>query len=215
MFLQNVKSGTKFTIVFEDKKRFQAEYLGDLVHVNFRVLSPEIAENIEQYKNAKVTVELFLHDLNYEFTGQILGLKQGMKDVVNCKAASLFKEVHRRVNTRINVNLKVKVYDYSDDPKKLHRGEFICEAVSEDLSKGGVRVWADYDLDAPLNTIFTLEISMPLGTSHILSAKLVRNQQNTASRAYNYDYGFIFLSQDKDRQEKLILDIVESRMRKM
>lgn len=212
MYLPNLKEGTKFTVVFEDGKEYKAEYTGDIINVTFLIRGPEIAENIEQYKETDAKIRFFLRDENYEFTCKVIGLKRDKNDIVICKATSLFKEIVRRADTRINVNLKVKVYEYDESSRNLHMGQFVCEGMSEDISKGGIRLWSDYNLKMPTNSMFTLEIPMFRGLPYVFPARLVRSQRNTAIRAYDYDYGFVFETNMKDQQEKLILDIMQTWM---
>ena len=201
--LWEIQEGTRLTIIFEGEKKYQAEYLGNVDHVNFNILSSEIANDIEQYKNATATVFFFGVDDNYTFTSQIVRVIPGKNDAISCKVISFFTKVPRRADTRVNINLKVKIY-----PNDKSDGSTYYEAMSSDISKGGIRLWSDHNLNAPMDSRFSLEVTGPLGSSYVFPAKLIRTQKNHATLSYEYDYGFTFSSEINERYERLILDII-------
>ena len=221
MYLPEIQNGTKFTVIFEDGNELQAEYVGNINHSHYNIISPEISENIEQYKNAAVTIHFDMRDKKYVFTSQVVGLKSKQDSNVNLKVTSFFKEAPLRTSIRINISLKVTIFTLMGSIESPFPGQFLCEALSDDISKNGIRILSDFNLDAPLDSVFMLKISLPLGpsyvfpnklapgSSYVFPAKLVRSLRSTFGQAYGYDYGFTFLSNEQSQQEKLILDLLQ------
>ena len=211
MHLSEIQGGKLFTIVFEDESEIEAEYRGRVTHINFSVFSPEIAHDINIYKGSKITIRFFDQGINYSFTSEIEGLNRGQSNTINCKATSMLKETPRRLDTRIKISLKVKVYTYEGSSVGFRAGQFICEALSDDISRGGICLFSDHYLDSPPGSMFVLELSLPRISSYMLPAKMMRSQNNFYVRAYNYEYGFAFC-ESQDQQHKLILDVMQARM---
>ena len=212
MNLLEVREKTVLKVVFEGRAEIQAEFHDAITPINFSIFCPEIAQDIERYKGTAFTIKFFAWNSNQYFTGKIAGVKPGNNDIVSCIATSLIEELSNRANIRISVSVKVKVHTYVESAKN-HLGQLLCEGTSDDISKGGIRFWSDYYLDMPFNTMFTLEL-LPLPSSdYIFPAKMIRRQQNTSTRTYNYDYGFVFLPQFEEQKEKLILDIMQTGIR--
>ena len=212
MNLMEIRNGTILTITFEDGSEFQAEFDESISPINFYIISPEIVQNIEQHKGATVKFNFNAWNTNYTFTGKITGIRPGHNNIISCTATSFIKKLTLRADVRIQIRVKVKIYTYAESGASSHLGRFLCEATSEDISRGGIRIWLDQLLDMPPDNMFTLEISPFLSSSYVLPAKIVRCQQNTSTRIYNYDYGFVFPPHLKEQREKLILDIVQSGM---
>lgn len=211
MYLPDIQSGTRLTVAFEDKSELTAEFLNQVDHIRFLIHSPNIAKNIDLYKGSSVSIKFFSRNVNYSFTSKITGLEPGKDDTVKCFATSLFEEISLRADFRINTSLRAKVFssaDNADNTEGLSFGELICEAITADLSRTGVRLWSDSPINAPLQTVFVVELTLQRGNTCSLSAKIVRNQSNYSTRSYNFDYGFVFPADMHERAEKLILDII-------
>ena len=208
MYLPDIQSGTRLTITFEDKSELTANFLNSVDHIKFLIQNSDISENIDQYTGSSVSVKFFARDSNYTFTCKITGLETGKTDTIKCLATSLFKKISLRADFRINTSLKAKVFSYTDNEKGLQLGELICEARTADLSRTGVRLWSDTLINAPLQTMFVVELTLRHSNTCILTAKLVRSQSNHSIRSYNFDYGFVFPANMHERAEKLILDVI-------
>ena len=209
MHLSEIQEGKLLTMVLENESEYKVEFRGIVTPINFSIFSPQLAEDIKVCKGSMVNVKFFDRDINYTFTCKIAGLRQGQNNIISCNATSVLKETPRRADIRINIRLKVKIYAYENAPDGFRAGQFICEAVSDDVSKNGARIFSDHNLDAPIGSLFVLELSVPRMADYLLPAKMVRSQDNAFVRVYNYDYGFVFLD-SQDMQEKLILDVMQA-----
>ena len=108
----------------------------------------------------------------------------------------------------------MRIHAYTDDYTKMYSNGWLCDAVSDDMSKNGIRLFCDYAIDAPLETIFTLEFTLHSGTPYLVPARLVRNSPNITTRSYNYDIGFSFdFTGMEDKHERLLLDIIEHKIK--
>jgi len=216
MFLPEVRNGTTFNITLEDDTMLEAEYLGNVDHMNFCIRSMDIMKKIDDYVGKIFPIKFFASAGDFAFTAEVKGIntKIGRNDAVDLIIKSPFKEIPRRAEVRITMSVKVRVYHYIDDAKTMFIGETICEGMSDDLSRSGMRLWCDTELTKPLDSMYTLEFMIPHGSTFILPAKLKRNKSDAAVRAYNYEYGFLFdFSKLPDRKDKLVLDILQARMK--
>ena len=217
MYLSNINTGTVFSVTFDDGLELSCVFDGKIDHMSFYVQCYEIFSNIDFYVGLKPTFKFHVQDKYYTFTGEILGAgKNSMVDTVDVIIRTPIKEGTNRKEFRIETNMKVRIYDYSDDRQNRFAGEWICDAQSSDISKRGIRVFCDHKLISPMNNLFTLEFKLSRDGSYVVPAKLVRNQANKATRSYNYDLGFIFdFSDDPDRQDKLLMDLLYAKINKV
>ena len=217
MYLSDIDTGAQLTITFEDGRELIGVFEGIIDHMNFYVHCPEIFRDIDEFINKNPTIKFFAGENFYTFTAEIMGKserKNSMLDTVDILIKTAFKEGAQRKEFRMNVNMKVKIHSYVDSAKTLFLGDWICDALAEDISKSGIRLWADYKLDVPQATLFTLEFSLARDKSYFIPASLMRSQPNTATRSYNYDYGFVFdFSQIPEKQEQLLMDILVSKIK--
>ena len=218
MFIQEMKRGVPIVLTFGGGLEIMAEFDGSLDHRKFYVRSKEIAKNIENVANAPVEFKYHDSSVFYTFTGNIIGVSTfpGQRDVVEAIATSAIKEVPRRLDFRITISLRFKIHEFVGNRASMFMGEYLGDGVSDDISKTGVRVWSDYNLlDRPIETMFTLEVTLPYGSIYFIPSKLMRNQRNPDTRSYAYDYGFAFdFSYMPSSQDKLFVEILESKMRR-
>jgi len=217
VYIHQVQRGTEFKFTFDDGFEVDGLFDGNIDHMQFYIICPDISRRIEQYKEKEPEVAFTANESYYKFKAKLLGVsakKEAIHDSLEFRVITPFKEVQRREDFRIHIALKVRIHEYSDDYKKLYSKGWVCDALSEDVSKNGIRLWADYAVPAELGTLFTLEFSLKPGWIYMIPAVLNRLQPNTVTRSYNYDYGFIFdFSQMPDKQEKLLLDILEFKIK--
>ena len=218
MYLSNINTGTNFIVTFEDGRELTCVFDGKIDHISFYVQCYEIFANIDNYVGLIPTFRFDVQDKYYTFTGEILGrsVSKSMVDTIDIIIRTPIKEGTDRKEFRIETNMKVKIFEYSDDRQNRHAGDWICDAQSSDISKKGIRLFCDHKLIEPKDSLFTLEFKLTRDGTYAVPARLVRNVANTATRSYNYDYGFIFdFSNDPDKQEKLLMDLLYAKINKV
>jgi len=185
--------------------------------MNFYMLCPEIVRNIETLTDSKVSVKFNGGKSDYTFTAQIMGKSarsDALHETSDFKILTAFKELPRRESFRIEITLQVKIHHYEDDFRRLYTGDWICDAVSADVSKNGIRLWADHTLSEDLEAMYTLEFSLRTGWIYLIPARLSRHERNLVTRSYHYDYGFIFdFTNMPEKREKLFLDVMAAKLR--
>ena len=216
MYLSNVNTGTNFEITFEDGREFNSVFEGKIDHISFYIQCYDIFSNIEEFAGQTPMFKFHVQDKYYTFTGEILGRsssKQAMVDTVDVIIRTPFKEGTDRKEFRIETNMRVRIFDYSDDVQTRYAGDWICDAQSSDVSKKGIRLFCDHKLRSEYEDQFTLEFKFARDNSFTLPAKLVRTQSNTSTRSYNYDYGFIFdYSKNPELEEKFLMDLLYAKI---
>ena len=218
MYLSNINTGTNFTITFEDELEVPGIFEGKIDHMSFYMQCYDILSKIDTMIGQTPTFKFYVQDKYYTFTGEILGKSAGysMSETVDIVIRTPIKEGTDRKEFRFETNMKVRIFDYAEDAKNLHAGDWICDAQSSDVSKKGIRLFCDHKLPESNDSLYTLEFKLTREGSYIVPAKLVRNQPNTATRSYNYDYGFLFdFSNDPERQEKLLMDLLYAKINKI
>ena len=217
MYLSNINTGTSFEVTFDDGQELTCIFDGKIDHISFYVQCYDIFANIDSYVGKIPTFKFHVQEKYYTFTGEILGVsKYSMVDTVDVIIRTPIKEGTDRKEFRIETNMKVRIFDYSEDRQNRHAGDWICDAQSSDISKKGIRVFCDHKLIEPKDGLFTLEFKLTREGSYVVPAKLIRNQSNTATRSYNYDLGFLFdFSNDPDKQEKLLMDLLYAKINKV
>ena len=184
MYIHQVPRGTEFTFTFDDETQIEGTFDGNIDHMQFNILCPQISKNIDIYKDKQPTVEFLSGETYYNFKAKILGVsarKEAIHDSLEMVVVTPFKEAQRREEFKINIALKVRIHDYNDDFKKLYSSGWVCDALSDNVSKNGIRLWADYALDATVGTMFTLEFSLRTGWIYMIPARLTRSKPNTAT----------------------------------
>jgi len=218
MYLVDIGHGTEFTLIFEDEVEYTGIFDGRIDHMCFYIHCQDIFSKLEKFIDAKATMKFFAKDSFYTFTGQIIGKserKNPTLETLDVRIMSPFKPVDLgRTDFRINITFKIKIHSFVDDQKSLFLGDFICDSISNNVSKSGICIWADNDLNKNKGEMFTLVFSVFPEWTYFAPAKLVRCQQNQATRSYSFEYGFAFdFSATPERQEKLLMDILEAKIR--
>ncbi|MCL1863905.1 MAG: PilZ domain-containing protein [Defluviitaleaceae bacterium] len=217
MYIHQVPRGTTFTFTFDDGLEIDGIFDGNIDHLMYNIVCPEISQSIEKFIDKEPEVIFILSDMSYSFKSTILKIsdnKDAINDSIEFKCISPIKDEALRKNFRIKIDLRVRIHEYVDDFKKLYTNGWICDSLSDDISKRGIRLFSDYNLDAPVDTPFTLEFTLHTGTIYLIPATLKRSGPNTVTRSYHYDYGFVFDFKDmEEKQEKLILEILEYKIR--
>jgi len=217
MYLKEIVSGTEFEIVLNNGHTVIGTLDESIDHMNFYLHCPEILANIDKLAKTEATIKFAFKEKYYAFSAEILrksSRSSWNQETLDMTLKSPIKESSSGEELRIKIGIKIKIYNYVDNRENFFVGNRLFEATSEDLSKGGVRIWSDWPIDDPVGTMFTLELSSPLRVTYLIPAKLVRNQQNTTTRTYNYDYLFALdFSHNPDQQDKMIVDALEAKLR--
>jgi len=217
VYLHNLTRGMTLDITLPDGKEIRSAFDGIIDHMSFYVLCPEILKHIEELTNTQVMVKFFMGSSDYTFNAQILGKSlrtDALHETSDFKILTAFKETPRRENFRIDMQIKVKIHEYTEDYTKFYTGELLCDAVSVDVNKNGIRIFADYLLSKEPNAMYTLEFELRPGWRYLIPAKLLRNERNATTRSYAFDCVFLFDFTDMpEKREKLFLDIMEAKLR--
>ena len=217
LYIHQVPRGTKFKLYFDEFTEIEGTFDGNIDHLRFALFCPEISRHVEQFVEREAEVQFIISDHSYACRTRFERVKE-IKDAVNesleFRVITPIKATPLRSNFRITLKLKVQIHSYADDFKKMYSDGWLCDVVSADMSKQGIRVWGDYLIEAPIDTKFTLVFTLQSGSVYMIPSLLKRSQQNYETRSYNYDYGFIFdFSNIPEKQEKLLLEILEYKIK--
>jgi len=226
MFIQDIKRGVPIVITFtkeedkehkEDKTEILAEFDGSIDHKKFYIKSRDIAENISNYVDTEAEFKYFDNGIFYMFTGKFVGKSSlaGTSDmIVDVVALTLLREVPRRNDIRISIRAKIKVHEFDGNRANAFLGSYIGDGITDNISKSGIRIWSNSELNQTEMPIYTLEIDIPFGDVYYIPAKLIYSQLNTIAVRYKFDYGLsLDFTHLPNMQELLIKDVLEARMR--
>ena len=216
MYLHDIGSDQEFEITLHDGRVVYGNFEGKIDHMNFHMSCTEISKEIESLINTQTKMKFNVGASDYTFTAQIMQKserKSGLNESIHIKILTAFKEIPLRAEPRIALTTKIKSYAYVDDFKQKFAGEMICEGTTVDVSKNGIRIWADHCLPEIPDSLFTLEITLPPGRTHFIPMKLKRHKRNTETRSYAYDYGFVFdFTNVPEKKDMLFLNIMEAKL---
>lgn len=214
MYVRNIQPGTPFTVTLEENEaELEAIFEKSIDHIKFYINNAKLYESIGSIGNSFAKAR-FVHDnKNYTFRLQILN--KASLNIVECVAVSSFNETDRREYFRMNFSIKVTLRSYDTNQKNLFDGDMLCEGVSSDISKTGMRLLTDYNSKIPVNTNVVVEFSlMPYGSNYHIPARVVRNQDGTAVKTHLHGYGLAFdFTNCQDAQDKLLTQIMEAKVR--
>ena len=217
MYLHDISHGTTFNVIFDDGRKITGEFAGRIDHINFYFNLSNDFEQVDASIGELVKIECKLKEDYCSFTAEILAKNirnPGAKHIFSMVIKSPIKIVPRRESHRIDLKMTVKVHSFTSDRKLLFTQDILCESVTEDISKGGARIWTDYDLSSFSEGLFILEFSQPLRGSYYIPSKLVRSNPNSATLVYDYDLGFAFdFSDGNESQDRFIVDVVETKLK--
>ena len=196
------------TVILGDGTEIQALYIDYEDHVRFCLDSAELFAMTDELRSSRLTMRFFQHGTDHEFNAELtrsLKSEEQLKHPVEFRALSGIKEVSKRESLRISHSVKVSVW---------RNGVYKGEGLSNDLSKSGMCLWSDSELDEEIGTEFILEftLSFALGSVFKIPAKLMRSQPNSSTRSYRNEFGFLFAFRDTKEQDKLIYGMLETRL---
>ena len=219
MRLVQIQTGTPLTIYAGDERDIvlRARFIDNMSDSVFYVYSQDIMSSIDSYIGKTVSIEIAVMDNLLKAECRVRG-KGGRKqnyDSVMLESLTELKSESRRDYDRYDVQIITNIYSYKDVPSADYKGDFICESISADISKGGMRVIANKKLNETEEARFTLEFSVTPGSLFSLfsiPSTIVRTGRS-ASAFSGYDYGFRFdFSKIPDTQEKLINDLFKLKL---
>jgi hypothetical protein len=217
MYIHQIARGTRFTFVFDEFTEIEGIFDGNIDHMQFYISSLAISGEIDKYIETEPEVLFQINEFEYSFRAKCLGISAS-NDAINAslefRVVTPIKEKPLRSKFRLDIALKVRIHKYIDDYKAMYSDGWICDAVSVNISKSGIRLWGDYLIDDPLDTMFTLEFTLQNGALYMLPSVLKRNTQNIETRSYNYDYGFAFdVDKMPEKHSNLLLEILEHKIK--
>ncbi|MCL2235082.1 MAG: PilZ domain-containing protein [Defluviitaleaceae bacterium] len=204
MLITDIENGNLMTIITRDGQEMQGVFLETKNFIQFYMGSAQVCEAADKVRASRLKLKFFHKGVSYEFTAQVIGFPEEGKNanLVELRAVTPIKESSMRNSLRI---------DHKTNIICKRNDRVVIEGVTNDISQGGVGVWSDHNLDAETGELFSL--SFVLNTPFILNAKLVRKQGNNVTRAYEYEYGFVFASNDDEVLKKLIGEILTAKLK--
>lgn len=199
MFVKDIERNVGISVPMDDGTELRVRYVDMLDHVRFSVESSELAEIAHDLQGKEIKMRFFQNAEDHELTAMIV---EWNKDAsrVECKALAEIKRFPLRQSVRITHTLKVGIW---------RDGDYICDGLSSDLSRDGMGLRADYELEK--GEYYTLGFA--LNTSFRMKAHLVRKQLNTSTKSYKYEYGFVFGLDNPKQQDALLFGILDTKLR--
>ena len=191
----------------------QAKYINSLSDSVFYIYSQEMQENIDRFIDEIVTLVVIVQDKSYKAEVRVLGeggKKRAYNNTVMLEIMSEFKQETRRSSVRYDIRIKTKIYEYSESQFNSYKGAFICDAISEDISRGGMRLSLGHKLHMPKETMVVLDFSIrpkSLSSMYSIPSKMMRSHKNASSYEYSFQFDFIKMAEMPEIQERLISDI--------
>ncbi|MCL2089035.1 MAG: hypothetical protein FWH14_06095 [Oscillospiraceae bacterium] len=217
MLLNHIVKGTPIDIMVEDDQdsMLKGRFFENKNNRMFLIHSQEIFDDIDSYAGKSISVSVVVRDKLCSFESTVLGKgrKIGIYYTVMLEADSEITEKPLRSAVRLDIKTLVDIYEYSDKKSRSYKGLQVCNALSADINKNGIRLLSDYRFTEPEGTMFTLEFSLTRLKSFTLPAKIVGKQKQNTSTAYAYAYGFSFdFTQLPEMREQLTDEIFKAKL---
>ena len=190
-----------------------AKYVDSVDDTVFYVYNQEMYENIGGFIGKSVTIAIIIQDKLYKAEAKISGKggkRRGYNNTIMLEVASEFREESRRSSVRYDIRTKTRIYKYGEDHP--HKGDFICDAISEDISGGGMRLSLNHKLHIFGENLIVLDFSIipnSLLSMYSIPAKIMRSYRNVSSFEYGVQFDFTKIP---EVQEKLLSDIFNFRL---
>ena len=219
MRLNHIQTGTPMTLLVtqEEEKNFRSRFVDNSSDSIYYVYCQDVLSDLDRYIGQIITVEFSISERLFRTESRIIGKGGNRKsyDTVTLELLSEFQEQRRRAHDRYDFQVITKIFNYSDNIDNDYRGTFICDSVSADISKHGIRLLANRKLDCG-DHLYTLEFAVKPGSLfsiYAIPAKLVRVSRSVSVFSAAYDYGFSFDFTNKPGiEEKLFNDLFELRL---
>jgi len=189
MVLFSLEARTRVLIGLKDGSEIKSEFMDNYDDKTFYIYCPEISENMGRFANEEVNVTIFYQTGFYKARCRISGLgrRRGRYETVMLEAADGFRYEAQRTSPRIDIVMPAEIYNYTENRNDPDRGDLICRALSKDLSRDGIFLISEHNIDAPKGTVYTVSFYLSSYTFFI-PAKLMWNKRSGTS----YEYGFLF-----------------------
>ena len=204
----------------ENNNELEARYIDNANGNVFYIHNREICANTNSYIDKVVNVVIIIRDLVYKVECRVLGKggKKHIYDTVLLEASGDLEQSSRRASVRFDIRTQTKVYEYDNDPALGFKGRFLCNCISSDISRDGIRIFANEWISADKGALFVLDFSVipdSIFSFYSIPAKVVRSRRNVNIFTYPYDYGLKFALDDiSDVKDKLFSDIFKLRLSK-
>ena len=195
----------------------QAKYVDNLNDTVFYIHNQEVHESLDDFVDKTVTITVIVQDKLYKAEAKVLGeggRKRGYFNTVMLEVVSVFKEETRRSSVRYDIRVKTKLYEYSESEGASYKGDFICDAVSEDISRGGMRLSLNHKLYISKETMVVLDFTLKSGSTsseYSIPSKIMRGYRSISSYEYSFQFDFVKMP---EIQEKLLSDIFNLKLSK-
>jgi len=199
MFVKDIERNVGITIPLEDGTELRVRYIDVVDHVRFSVESIDLAQIAGDLHGKELKMRFFQNAQDHELKATITDWNKD-KGTIECRALAEIKQFPLRQSVRITHTLKVGIW---------HDGNYVCDGLSNDLSRDGMGLWSDYELTKGESYV----LSFALNTSFRIRAHLVRKQHNMSTKSYKYEYGFVFDIDNPKQQDALLFGILDIKLK--
>lgn len=199
MFVKDIERNVGMTLTLESGTELRVRYIDMVDHVRFSVESSELTQIAGDLYGKELKMRFFQNAEDHELRAIITEWNKD-EGRVELKALAEIKRFPLRQSVRITHTLKVGIW---------HDGDYICDGLSNDLSRDGMGLRSDHELEK--GEIYVL--SFALNTSFRIRAHLVRKHLNTSTKSYKYEYGFVFGIDNPKQQDALLFGILDIKLK--
>ena len=205
MYINSIIKDTDISIITDDGA-FNSIFHSVIDHIRFAVNSEEFTNIASKHFDTPMRLNFSQAGKLYEFQAKPLRTFSvpNFEHLIEFQAMSEIKESTKREHIRITNSIKTSV---------LLNGYSICAGVSSDLSSSGICIWSDIEILEPRDT--EVVIKLDLVEEFFIKAKLKRKQQNTSTRAYAFEYGFLFEFDRPEQKERFMSKMLEARIKSL
>ena len=217
MRLHHLESRNPVVIYMGENRdiEIQAKYIDHLNDTMFYIYDQKIHDNIDSFIGKTAVIAVIIHDKLYTAEVRIIGKggkRRAHSNTVMLETLSAFIQKTRRASVRYAIRTKIKIYQYRETQGDSYKGDFICDAVSEDISGGGMRLVLSHTLRAPGETLVVLDFSIIpniLFPMYSIPSKIMRSHKVVSS----YEYGFQFdFTKIPEMHERLLSSIINFKL---
>lgn len=217
MHISRIDKGLPVTIYTgDDNKELTAKYIDNIDGRSFFIYSQDIYDDPESFADKPVTAIFIIRDVVYKAECRVLGrgAKKSIYDTIILETQTGdFEQSSRRAAVRFDIKTQTKVHEYDESEENSFKGRFICNSVSGDISRDGMRLFTNERLPAQKGDLLTLDFTVIPGSVfsyYSLPAKVMRNHKNMNIFTYPYDYGLRFSFEAvPEQQDRLFNDILK------
>ena len=220
MRLNHIQFGIPISVfVGENREReFRAKFIDNTDDTVFFIFCPELLACLSEYIGASVSVEFAINDQLFKSECRISdkGGRRKNYDTITLESVSGFLAGSRRSSDRFDIQVLTNIFNYCDNKSTDFKGEFICDSISSNISKGGMSLSSRRRLKDIDDSMYTLEFSVrpnSLFSYYYIPSKIVRSGRSISAFSSGYEYGFVFFfDQLPDVQKRLFNDLFNTKL---